>query len=253
MLACCEAFNAAVDDDLMFKSPWKFKLKNVIKDETVKKKGLTTEETKNLIDLLYSDVVSMRYKDVVLFLLETGMRIGEFCGLTVADFDFDNRQVVIERQLVRDEHGKMYIAPPKTEAGNRTIWLTDLAIESAKSLIACRNPSNVKELSVDGLTGFLTLTPEGSPKCPYLYVQAFRKMKNRYIKRFGTNIVLTPHILRHTFATRASEAELTIKSLVYAMGHTTAQMSLDRYADNSSEHTSKEMQQKFSSGLTAVN
>ena len=180
------------------------------------------------------------------------MRIGEFCGLTVADFDFDNRQVVIERQLVRDEHGNMYIAPPKTEAGNRTIWLTDLAIESAKSLIACRNPSNVKELSVDGLTGFLTLTPEGSPKCPYLYVQAFRKMKNRYTKRFGAQIVLTPHILRHTFATRASEAELTIKSLVYAMGHTTAQMSLDRYADNSSEHTSKEMQQKFRSGLTAV-
>lgn len=130
--------------------------------------------------------------------------------------------------------------------------ITDLAIESAKSLIACRNPSNVKELSVDGLTGFLTLTPEGSPKCPYLYVQAFRKMKNRYTKRFGAQIVLTPHILRHTFATRASEAELTIKSLVYAMGHTTAQMSLDRYADNSSEHTSKEMQQKFSSGLTAV-
>jgi integrase len=249
---CKEAFNAAVDDDLIFKSPWKFKLRNVIKDETVKKKGLTTEETKNLIELLYTDVVSMRYKDVVLFLLETGMRIGEFCGLTVADFDFDNRQVVIERQLVRDEHGNMYIAPPKTEAGNRTIWLTDLAIESAKSIIACRNPSNVKELSVDGISGFLTLTPEGSPKCPYLYVQAFRKMKNRYVKRFGTNIVLTPHILRHTFATRASEAELTIKSLVYAMGHTTAQMSLDRYADNSSEHTSKEMQQKFSSGLTAV-
>lgn len=115
----------------------------------------------------------MRYKDVVLFLLETGMRIGEFCGLTAADFDFDSRRVVIERQLVRDEHGKIYIAPPKTKAGNRTIWLTDLAIESAKSLIACRNPSNVKELSVDGLTGFLTLTPEGSPKCPYLYVQAF--------------------------------------------------------------------------------
>ena len=35
---CKEAFNAAVDDDLIFKSPWKFKLKNVIKDETVKKK-----------------------------------------------------------------------------------------------------------------------------------------------------------------------------------------------------------------------
>ena len=46
--------------------------------------------------------------------------------------------------------------------------------------------------------------------------------------------------------------ENDIKSLVYAMGHTTAQMSLDRYADNSSEHTSKEMQQKFSSGLTTV-
>ena len=75
---------------------------------------------------------------------------------------------------------------------------------------------------------------------------------NRKWRYFSQIIVLTPHILRHTFATRASEAELTIKSLVYAMGHTTAQMSLDRYADNSSEHTSKEMQQKFSSGLTAV-
>ena len=48
------------------------KLRDIIKDETVKRKGLTTEETKNLIELLYTDTVSVRYKDVVLF-LETGM------------------------------------------------------------------------------------------------------------------------------------------------------------------------------------
>ena len=50
------------------------------------------------------------------------------------------------------------------------IWLADLSIKSTKSLIACRNPSNVIEISVDGLTGFLTLTPEESHKSPYLYV-----------------------------------------------------------------------------------
>lgn len=249
---CKESFNAAVDDDLLYKNPWRFKIKNVIKDETVKKKGLTLEETKNLITLLNTDKVSMRYKDVVLFLLETGVRIGEFCGLTISDFDFENRFVLIERQLMKFPHKPMYISPPKTDAGIRSIWMTDLAMESAKNIIANRNPQGFKEPVVDGVKGFLTLTVDGLPKTPRVYGQVFDKLKKRYEKRFKQEIVLTPHILRHTFATRASEAELTVKSLVYAMGHTTARMSLDHYADNSAEHTSKEMQQKFSSRLTPV-
>lgn len=69
-----------------------------------------------LYDLLYTYVVSKQYKDAVLFLMETGTRIGELSRLTVSFYDFDDRQVVIKCQLVRDEYGIICIVPTETEA-----------------------------------------------------------------------------------------------------------------------------------------
>ena len=54
----------------------------------------------------------------------TGVRVSELLALTPADFDFENRKMVITKQL-QVVHGKKKIMPPKTEKGNRTIDLPD--------------------------------------------------------------------------------------------------------------------------------
>ena len=35
-------------------------------------------------------------------LLETGMRVSEFCGLTRKDLDFKNRSIRVDHQLIRE-------------------------------------------------------------------------------------------------------------------------------------------------------
>lgn len=46
------------------------------------------------------DMVYRKYRDEVIILLGTGLRISEFCGLTTA-LDFKNRYIHIDHQLLR--------------------------------------------------------------------------------------------------------------------------------------------------------
>lgn len=46
--------------------------------------------------------------DEFVVLLETGMRVSEFCGLIRDDLDFQNRRIRVDHQLVRERGGKYY-------------------------------------------------------------------------------------------------------------------------------------------------
>ena len=46
-----------------------------------------------------------KYYDEFVVLLETGMRISEFCGLTRKDLDFKNRRIRVDHQLIRERGG----------------------------------------------------------------------------------------------------------------------------------------------------
>lgn len=48
-------------------------------------------------------------------LLNTGMRVSEFCSLTKPDVDFYNRRIRVDHQLVRERGGKYYVEKTKTE------------------------------------------------------------------------------------------------------------------------------------------
>ena len=54
----------------------------------------------------------------VLILLKTGLRISELCGLTVADIDFKNEVVIIDRQF-KQGTGLYIETPVKTKSGIR--------------------------------------------------------------------------------------------------------------------------------------
>ena len=52
---------------------------------------------------------------------KTGLRISEFCGLTVSDVDFKKHVLNVERQLLRSSGMEYYIEKPKTDNGVRVI------------------------------------------------------------------------------------------------------------------------------------
>ncbi len=49
--------------------------------------------------IVHDDVVYCKYYEVVYILFHTGMRISEFCGLTLNDIDLEKMTVNIDHQL----------------------------------------------------------------------------------------------------------------------------------------------------------
>ena len=82
------AFQMAVSDGWLRKNPFDFALNTVIKNEVNVRSALTEEQERMLLDFIRHDKPYGRYYNEILILLKTGLRIGEFCGLTVKDIDF---------------------------------------------------------------------------------------------------------------------------------------------------------------------
>ena len=61
--------------------------------------------------------VTLKYYEVVYILFHTGIRISEFCGLTLKDIDLENRTVNIDHQLQRTSDMRYIIETTKTDAG----------------------------------------------------------------------------------------------------------------------------------------
>ena len=54
------------------------------------------------------------YYQLTLFLVNTGLRIGEAGALTVDDVDFENRRITVTKNLIQIGKGKFEYGPPKT-------------------------------------------------------------------------------------------------------------------------------------------
>ena len=95
------AFQMAVDDDVLYKNPFGFELAGVVVNDSVTREALTRDQMRKFLKFVHDDNVYCKYYEVVYILFHTGMRISEFCGLTIKDIDLGNRIVNIDHQLQR--------------------------------------------------------------------------------------------------------------------------------------------------------
>ena len=223
---------AAVKDDILRKNPFCFQLKRVIPRDTKKVSALSNDEKEKLERFIQSSKVYSRYYDDIIILLDTGLRISEFCGLTADDVDLLNRRVTVSRQLLVDVHNNLYINPPKSANGYRTIPLTPRAAQAfANVIMRRRQRQKHTEWIVDGVSGFLFLTNTGRPRTVDGYDNIFKNLSVQYEKYYGEPIRITPHVLRHTFCTDLVASGMDIKSLQYITGHADIDLLLTTYAD----------------------
>lgn len=92
------AFQMACDEDAIKKNPFIFKLTDVVVNNTVPRVALTKEHLGIWMNFIEKDRTYCKYYDEFVVLLETGMRISEFCGLTRKDLDFKNRRIRVDHQ-----------------------------------------------------------------------------------------------------------------------------------------------------------
>lgn len=230
------SFFIAIQDDLIRKNPFDFKLSEVIEDDTKPKKALTEEEEERLLSFVKHDRVYRKYYNDIVILLKTGLRISELCGLTIKDIDFDSEVIHVTHQLLRNKSIGYYIETPKTKSGIRDIPMSDEVIKALKRVIESDRYKHRKAIDIDGYRDFLFLNGKGNPMTGDYYGGVFINLIKKYNKKHEDTLPkITPHILRHTFCTRLASKNINPKSLQYIMGHSNISITLNLYAHASLE------------------
>jgi integrase len=171
------------------------------------------------------------YGSAFLFMLQTGLRSGELIALTWEDYDEPGASISVNKTAVRvnapeggAEKTEVVVNPPKTESGRRAVPLS----KKARDIVAKRR---------SGKSPFIFSSGAGT----MLGERNIRREMEHIAKATKIKTHLTPHVLRHTFATRMIEKGANVKALSKIMGHSTVQMTLDLYTDITKEFTKETM------------
>lgn len=235
------AFQLAVDDDILVKNPFDFQLINVLINDSVTREAITKEQMNSFLKFIKDDNVYWKYYDVVYILFHTGMRISEFCGLTINDIDLENGIINIDHQLLRDSGSTKYIQSTKTNAGTRKLPIKEDVVECFRRIIEDR-PKFKCEKMIDGYTGFLCLDKVGEPLVAMHWEGRFSHMVGRYNSIYKVQLPkITPHVCRHTYCSIQAKAGMNPKTLQYLMGHSEIGVTLNTYTHLGLEDAAEEL------------
>lgn len=236
------AFRMAYEEDVIKRNPFDFDLTVVVPNNAKPRQALTDQELIDWLDFVKNDSTYRKYYDEFIVLLGTGLRVSEFCGLTLQDIDFDEMRIKVERQLARTRSGKFYVEKPKTKNGVRYIPMSPEVCESMRNIVQQRY-SGGPEILIDGVVGFLLLDRSHRPKVALHIENELRWCMKKYQKRYPNKKLpkITPHVLRHTFCTNMARNGMAIKNLQYLMGHSDVGTTLNIYTHSRYEDAAKEM------------
>lgn len=248
-------FQFAVDNDYIRRNP----CRNCDQDkaEPSTKTALTKRQQEKLVDFLENDDLYKVYYPLILFILNTGLRAGEVCGLTKDDIDMKKGVVHVRKQLGYRNIGdgyQYYWQPLKTAAGHRDIPLTPAA---KKALIMEKELDfalgrRAKEQEVAGRSGIVFINNRGMALNSYSIDGTIKRIISVYNQRERKEAEtenrepellphISVHILRHTFCTRSVESGINIKTVQYLMGHSEIATTLNIYTHVNAEQVKSEM------------
>lgn len=165
-----------------------------------------------------------RVGEIVILLLNTGLRIGEALALEWTDVDFEHKRLKIRKNVVyvkkRSKDGRkaqgyqtVQQNTPKTKSGDRIIPLNQ---EAVMALMAVK--------TINGNCRYVFATRCGKRIHPRNIDRMFRSvLRNCEIKGAGV------HTLRHTFASRLFASGVDVKTVSQLLGHSEVGVTYDTY------------------------
>ena len=251
-------FRLAIRDDCIRKNPTDgviSDLKKEIGKSKSKKFALTADEQDRFLEYVKNHRRYSRWYSIMVFLLWTGCRIGEACGLTWDDCDFKNNIIHIKRTFSYspDEDSGEYkemILEPKTSAGYRDIPMFECVKDILQKEKANQLRSGFCESTVDGVSGFVFMNWHKKAQRPTNVNKALERIicsyndeecaladaEGRQSKQLPE---FSPHILRHTFCTRLCENDVNLKIVQEIMGHAQISITMDIYNNVTDEFRKK--------------
>lgn len=185
-----------------------------------------------------------RFAFGVLVALFTGIRVGELCGLQWHDLDRVSKELRIRRTLgrlatINNNHKKteIVISSPKSEKSIRDIPVPDFITKEWHSYKQKREAEKNQAIGIYDNRNFVICNELGTPVEPRTMQDVFK----RIAKTAGIDNV-NFHCLRHSFATRALEMGMDIKTLSEILGHADVSTTLNRYGHSLDEHKRRAME-----------
>lgn len=235
------AFQMAVDDDILVKNPFGFELAGVVVNDTVTREAITKDQMRKFLKFCRDDNVYCKYYEAFYILFHTGMRISEFCGLTIKDIDLENNIINIDHQLQMLSDMTYLVQSTKTNAGTRKLPITEDVAYCFRAILEDRPTPKVEQF-VDGYSGFLYLDKDGLPEVALHWEHRFRHAVNRYNEIYRVQMPkITPHICRHTYCSNMAKAGMNPKTLQYLMGHSDIGVTMNTYTHLGLEDAKEEM------------
>ena len=250
------AFELAVADDYIRKNPSKgiyTKLKTDGSAPKPKKRiALTKAQQKNFLQYIARSPMYSHWLPVMVTLLGTGLRVGEFTGLTKDDVYLNKAQISVNHTLIYrviDGKAGFHITTPKTESGNRIIpILYPEVIEQLSQQIEAMDALYPNDkLVLSGYHGFIFRNRYGSFLSAHNINRAIERISTAYnmeelnqAELEDREPELLPHFsvhnLRHTFCTRLCESTIDIKFIQQVMGHADFSTTMDIYTHITQEN-----------------
>lgn len=184
-----------------------------------KVESLTIDEHRNLINVLLNEEVTHKYKNIILLMLYTGMRVGETLAINYKrDIDFTTNELRICRTLTRVK-GDIYVLGNKTKtySSTRNFPITPVVSRLLRdSIFRCKG--NSEDLLFWDYKNDTVINPGEI---------------NHYLKRIAKKYKICPkihnHMLRHTYATRCIESGMPAVVLQKKLGHKDISVTLNTY------------------------
>jgi integrase len=184
----------------------------------------------------------LRDRAMVLLFLFTGIRMEELCGLRWGDIDFAAGQICIRRASVYVPGRGVLTKEPKTRAGVRVLCADPAVFTALQAyLLRCRKEMRAIGKTPDADTSIFTKRDGGTliPGTTAIWLR-------RFAQRHGLRPV-TPHKLRHTFATLQIAYGTDIRTVAGVMGHSSPTTTLTIYA-----HQVKEASEKAARAMSEI-
>lgn len=167
----------------------------------------------------------------ILICLYTGIRIGEICALKFEDISLSDKIVHIKKTVQRIQNfnatatqkTSVIITLPKSQKSIRDIPLPDIIVNIIKENFDC--------------------SPDAfwlSGNASFVEPRTLENRFNSIIKKCEIENV-NFHSLRHTFATHCVEVGFDLKSLSEILGHSSVNITLNRYVHSSLQLKEKNM------------
>jgi integrase/recombinase XerD len=156
---------------------------------------LSQHEIETLLALPDAGTLGMRDRALLEFDYATGLRVSELCGLTLENLDQDRRLV-----RVRGKGSKERIVPYGRGADG-----------SLSSYLVAARPALLR----GRVSAYVFLNYRGGP----LSRVGFWKLLRHYAGRAGFSGHVSPHTLRHSFATHLLEGGADLRAVQELLGH----------------------------------